>query len=509
MKSLLFLLFPAFVFAQPLPRSTPEKEGVSSSAITKFLTAFQNSQNELHGFVFIRHGKVIAEAWAKPYGESLKHTLYSTSKSFTSTAIGFLVSEKKITVQDKVISFFPDKLPDTVSDNLKALTVQNLLTMSVGHEKDPSGVIPPQNDWAKAFLATPIVNKPGSKFLYNSMATYMLSAIVQKVSGEKVIDYLEPRLFKPLGITNKDWETNGEDINTGGWGLRLSTRDMAKFGLLFLNKGKWNGKQIIPAAWIEEASSAHIKQKPDATPEELASSEWVQGYGYQFWRSRHNSYRADGAFGQYILVLPEQDAVIAINCETPDMQNEINLVWEYLKPAMGAKALPADPKALQAMVAAASNLKVNPRQLKSESASKPAGIKFANKTFTLNDNQNKLLSVTFNTTTNGLDVSIVSETGKSDLVFGDHKWLAGSTGIKGPSLTSHAVNSLQGLAPFKIAGEYAWVDDKTLELFIQYTESAHRWNWTCHFDGDGIKIERKSSFANFKEVKVDETITGK
>ncbi|RYG00493.1 MAG: class C beta-lactamase-related serine hydrolase, partial [Chitinophagaceae bacterium] len=479
-----------------------------------------------------------------PYGDSLKHTLYSTSKSFTSTAIGFLVSEKKITVQDKVISFFPDKVPDTISDYLKELTVQNLLTMSVGHEKDPSGVIPPQNDWTKAFLATPIVNKPGSQFLYNSMATYMLSAIVQKVSGEKVIDYLEPRLFKPLGITNKDWETNGQDINTGGWGLRLSTRDMAKFGLLFLNKGKWNGKQILPAAWIEEASTAHIKQKPDATAEELASSEWLQGYGYQFWRSRYNSYRADGAFGQYILVLPELDAVIAINCETPDMQNEINLVWQYLKPAMGPKALPADPKALQALATEASQLKVNPRQLKinanqskvnpnqsnvnpnqsevnpnqskvktdqlkGDPTAKPAGIKFANKTFTLNDNQNKLLSVNFNTTEKGLAVSILSETGKSDLMFGDHNWLAGSTGIKGPSLTSHAVNSLQGLAPFKIAGEYSWIDDNTLELFIQYTESAHRWNWTCHFDAQGIKIERKSSFANFKEVKVDETITGK
>src|SRR5688572_1394979 len=305
MKKIIYLL----LFIQPslfsqvvLPRSTPEAQGVSSAAITSFLDAVSKSRNELHGFVFVRHGKIIADGWSKPYADSLKHTMYSTSKSFTSTAIGFAISERKLTVNDKVISFFPDDLPGNTGPFLKSLTVKHLLTMTVGHPTDPTGAIIPKSGWVKTFLATPIADTPGTKFLYNSMATFMLSAIIQKVTGEKVIDYLEPRLFKPLGITNKDWETNPEGINVGGWGLRIRTMDMAKLGQLYLQKGKWNGKQLLPPSWVEEASTAHIIQDRSATQEQRNNSDWLQGYGYQFWRSRHNSFRADGAFGQYILV---------------------------------------------------------------------------------------------------------------------------------------------------------------------------------------------------------------
>jgi len=239
----LFLSIQLFAQKSDFPVSTPEAQGVSSAGIDSFLNAAAHSKNEFHSIMILRHGKVVAEGWWNPYGPALRHSLYSCSKSFTSTAIGFAVSEKLLTVNDKVTSFFPGSLPDTIKPYLAELTVKNLLTMSVGQDPDPTAKVPfASDDWVKGMLATPIVNKPGSKFLYNTMATYTLSAIVQKVTGQKVVDYLKPRLFDPLGIKGMDWEISKQGINTGGWGLRLKTEDLAKMGQLYLQKGMWNGK---------------------------------------------------------------------------------------------------------------------------------------------------------------------------------------------------------------------------------------------------------------------------
>ncbi|MGZ8554329.1 MAG: serine hydrolase domain-containing protein, partial [Chitinophagaceae bacterium] len=264
----LLLLFTVQLNAQTIaiPRSTPEAEAVSSKGIIKFLDAMDKSENEMHSLMILRHGKVIAEGWWRPYRPDLKHTLYSLSKSFTSTAVGFAVSENRLTVNDKVISFFPDKLPEKISDYLAQLTVKDLLSMSVGQDPDPTfAVASKDTDWVKSFFAVPILNKPGTVFLYNSMATYMLSAIVQKLTGQKIVDYLKPRLFTPLGIKGMDWETDLMGVNTGGWGLRLKTEDIARFGQLFLQKGKWNGKQILPASWVTEATSFAIDNAPGAS----------------------------------------------------------------------------------------------------------------------------------------------------------------------------------------------------------------------------------------------------
>jgi CubicO group peptidase (beta-lactamase class C family) len=272
-----------------LPRSNPEAEGVSSDSILHFLDAIGNTNNEFHSFMMLRHGKVVAEGWWDPYKPTLKHMMYSVSKSFTATAVGFAVTEKRISVNDKVVSFFPADLPDTVSPYLSSLTIKDLLTMSVGQDPDPTGPIGSNDNWVAGFFRTPILYQPGSRFLYNSAATYMLSAIVQKVTGQRVLDYLQPRLFSPLGISGIDWEVSPQKVNAGGWGLRLKTEDMAKFGQLFLQKGNWNGKQIIPSSWVEEASTKKIDQDPNASQARRDSSDWLQGYCYQMWRSRNNS----------------------------------------------------------------------------------------------------------------------------------------------------------------------------------------------------------------------------
>lgn len=508
--SLLFvtLLFTNSILSQ-LSQSTPEEQGVSSSGISDFLDAITKSKNDLHGIVFVRHGKVIAEGYAKPYAKDLKHTMYSTSKSFTSTAIGFAVSEKKITVNDKVVSFFPDQLPDTVSAYLAALTIKDLLTMSVGHKQDPTGTTYSKANWVKEFLALPITDTPGKKFLYNSLATFMLSAIIQKVTGQKVIDYLEPRLFKPLGIQNIDWETNAEGINSGGWGLRLKTEDMAKFGQLFLQKGKWDGKQIIPAAWVEEATTAHIIQNPNATEEERKKSDWLQGYCYQFWRSRNNSFRADGAFGQYILVLPEKDAVIAITSETPNMQDELNLVWEHLLPAIKDGKLPANTNAASSVKQKLSRLSIITERNLNDSVMASAPPPPPKKIYNIQENAKDIKSISFNFQKNILQVDIETATGKFPIAFGSATWQTGTTTRKGPSLTGRAKNNLEGLAPFKIAGKYRWKDANTLELVLQYLESTHREIWRCSFDGGTVTMEMRNSITMMQNDKPDVVLSGK
>ncbi|RYD34212.1 MAG: class C beta-lactamase-related serine hydrolase [Verrucomicrobiaceae bacterium] len=329
--------------ADALPRSTPEAQGVSSAALREYMEAADKEVNTMHSFMLVRHGKVVAEAWWNPESAEKAHVLWSLSKSFTSTAVGLAVEEGKLKLDDKVLKFFPEDVPASPSENLKAMTVKDLLTMSGGHEteakfRDTGG------PWVKTFLAQPVPHKPGTHFLYNTPGTYMLSAIVTRVTGQTVLDYLKPRLFEPLGITSPEWGTSPQGISIGGYGLSLRTEDIAKFGQLYLQKGQWNGKQLLPASWVEAAS---FKQVPNDNGRPNADqSDWAQGYGFQFWRCRHNAFRGDGKDGQFCVVIPEQDAVVAITANTGDMQKELNLVWEYLLPALKPAPLPENPEEL-------------------------------------------------------------------------------------------------------------------------------------------------------------------
>ncbi len=321
-----------------LPRSTPEEQGVSSAGIRAFVEGADKRINTMHSFMLMRHGKVVAEGWWSPEAAEKPHVLWSLSKSFTSTAVGLAVAEGKLKVTDKVLSFFPADAPENPSENLQAMTVKDLLTMSAGHETEAK--LLESDNWVKTFLAHPVPHKPGTFFRYNTPATYMLSAIVQKVTGETVLDYLKPRLFEPLGIRDPQWGKSPQGITLGGYGLYLRTEDIAKFGQLYLQQGKWNGKQILPAEWIAEATSKQVDNSKSGTK----NVDWMQGYGYQFWKCQHGAFRGDGKDGQFCIVLPGQDAVIAITAQTGNMQAQLDLVWEHLLPALQKDALPANPE---------------------------------------------------------------------------------------------------------------------------------------------------------------------
>ncbi|MEY4524859.1 MAG: 6-aminohexanoate-oligomer exohydrolase [Bacteroidota bacterium] len=483
------------IFAQSLPHSTPEAEGVSSEAIIKFIEGYSADKHQLHSYMLIRHGKVISEAWWKPYAADKKHSMYSVSKSWTSTAIGFAVAEKRLRVQDKVIAFFPEHADLQDKPFLKDLKVQDLLTMSVGHEKEPlRSVIVFSPDWVRGFLNYPIVHQPGTKFLYNTLATYMLSAIVQKVTGMTTLDYLKPRLLDPLHISGIDWESDQKGINVGGWGIRVKTEDMAKLGLLYLNKGKFEGKQILPAAWVEEATSKHIDQEPDASADKKAKgqyADWLQGYGYQFWRSRNGAFRGDGAYGQYILMMPEQDAVLIITSESQDLPDDLNQVWKNLLPAFKAKALPANPSGLKALATFNAS-----RQINTPVSSLKAALPTKNYHLGTNPLDFRQLSVD----AKGMMTITTKDSTKHEFQLAQGAWATGKSNLIGPYMLRAARVDLAKKAPFDYAGSYRWIDAETLEITLLYFESPHHWTFTLK----GNQVSVVNSFEPQNEIKIPE-----
>ena len=339
-----------------LPRSTPEAQGISSQAVLDFVQAVDQKINTLHSFMVVRHGCVIASGWWAPEAADKPHILMSVSKSFTSTAVGLATADGKLSLDDPVLKFFPEDAPADPSDHLKALTVRDLLTMTGGHDTEPkSGSGGPT---VKQFLAHPFVHQPGTHFQYNTMGTYTLSAIVTKVTGQTVLDFLQPRLFDPLGIEHPEWDRSSEGYSLGGYGLKLRTEDIARFGQLLLQKGEWHGKQLVPPEWIAQATSRQVSNEQE--DHSKIGPDWVQGYGFQFWRCRHNAYRADGAGGQFCVVMPEQDAVVAITAQTGNMQGELDAIWDHLLPAFQTAALPEDPAALEKLAQAVAQLKAHP-----------------------------------------------------------------------------------------------------------------------------------------------------
>jgi CubicO group peptidase (beta-lactamase class C family) len=366
--------------ATGLPRSRPEAQGIAPSALLAFVDEANDRIDALHSFMLVRHGHVVAECWWTPYDAKTRHELYSLSKSFTSTAVGLAIAEGKLSLDDPVLKFFPEDAPEQPSNNLKSMRVSDLLRMNTGHQSEPSLATSKQS-WVKTFLAHPVPFKPGTHFLYNTPATYMQSAIVQKVTGQTVLDYLRPRLFEPLGIENPTWGTSPQGISLGGYGLSIRTEDIAKFGQLYLQKGQWHGKQLVPSAWVETATARQTSN--GSNPQ----SDWDQGYGYQFWRARHGAYRGDGAFGQFCVVMPEQDAVIAITSGTNNMQAVLNLVWDKLLPAMSSTTLSDDEESYRKLQARLKNLTL-PTLKTTDSGRPPEGV--SGKTYSFPSNGQKL-----------------------------------------------------------------------------------------------------------------------
>ena len=349
----------ASAYGQDLKLASPESQGVSSAAIQGWIEACENDaltnrfgNGYVHGFVILRHGKTIAEGSWKPQDTlNVPHVLYSHSKSFTSTAIGFLVDDGKIDLDQRVLSFFPEQSPTNASENLRQVRVRDLLTMNLGADRTDAERDDIMGDWVKAMLANTIDREPGTGFKYDSGATHLLAAIAEKVSGRPLMDFLKERLFDPLGMTSP-WSTvSPTGIACGGWGMNMTTRDLARFGQFLLQEGAWDGRQLLSREWVRLASARQTWSGGIVVQSQTigSGSDWNQGYGFQFWRCRHDAYRADGAAGQLTVVLPAQDAVISVHAGLGDMQRELDLIWQHLLPAFGAAPQEENPEACAAL----------------------------------------------------------------------------------------------------------------------------------------------------------------
>ena len=468
-----------------LPRSIPEAQGISSDAISAFVSAAERDLDALHSFMLLRHGQVVAEGWWEPYRPDDQHMLFSLSKSFTSTAIGLLVAEGRLSVDDPVLAFFPGDAPPNPSANLQAMRVRHLLAMSTGHATDTMGPMTEQPDrtWVQGFLAQPVEYAPGTHFLYNTGASYLLSAIVQHLTGGRMLDYLQPRLFAPLGIANPRWQTSPQGIDTGGWGLSITTADIAAFGQLYLQRGVWQGARLLPEAWVDAATALQTPNGPSANPD------WAQGYGYQFWRCRHDAYRGDGAFGQFCVVMPARDTVLAITSGLREMQRVLDLVWEHLLPALGAAPLPADSDAQTALTErlACLQLRTPPGQPHSPTAARVSG-----KSFAVAENADRIDTIRCNFAEDEARITIHNDRGEQHLTAGYGEWRRASTGI-GPFDRATRASAPRQVGPWTVAGSGAWLDDATYTAKVWWHETPFARTLTCRFADDCVTVEQQTN----------------
>lgn len=443
-----------------LPRSTPEAEGVSSAALLAFFRAL-DELDSIHSLMVMRHGRVIAEAWKKPYAPELPHMLFSLSKSFTSCAVGFACAEGKLSLDARLIDLFPDKLPERLDEKFERMRIRHLLAMDSGHDHCTMDDMAPVPDWEKAFFAAAPAFEPGTHFCYNSGATYMLASAVVRAAGQGLRDYLRPRLFEPLGIARRDWELSPAGIEVGGWGFNLTTEEIASFAQCLLDHGMRDGRQVIPPDYLDRAVSVQSDNSSNDQPD------WKLGYGFQFWRCRHNAFRGDGAFGQYAIAMPEQDMAVAITSGLHNMQSVLDRVWELLLPAAG-KSAASDPAAAEAFrkEAAAWSLPV----LGS------AGKRLPLRRYALAGNEPGFRTLTLASFDDRVELALDGET----LSAGFGRRLDNRLSWREP-------------IPRRMAASARWNSEHELELLVSCCETPFQWSIRIHADEGSVKLVREEN----------------
>ncbi|MDP5275424.1 serine hydrolase domain-containing protein [Chengkuizengella axinellae] len=303
----------------------PENHGLSSKSLMDFFTKIEQLNLNINSFMLLQNGTVTSQFWCKPYRSDSQQLLFSLSKSFTSIAVGIACDHGYFDLQDKVITFFPDMLPDKISSNLEKMTIHHLLSMNTGHHENIYNTIVKEKDWVKTFLSLDVKYEPGSFYIYNTHATHMLSAIVEKATGQSLVDFLLPKLFEPLGLDRVSWETSPTGITAGGMGLSLTTEGIAKFGQMLLNKGEYGGKRIVSEEYIRLATSEKSDNRIDEE-----RTDFAQGYGYQFFLCRDGCYMGNGAFGQLCFVAPHKNVVIAATCSMKNMKQQFPILLDLI-----------------------------------------------------------------------------------------------------------------------------------------------------------------------------------
>jgi len=451
---------------------TPEAVGIPSAVLTALMHRL-NAMDSLNGIMIMRHGKLCHQAYWAPYPAATPHVLFSLSKSFTSSAIGMAQAEKRLRITDKISSFFPEYQHDITDPRMREVTLRHLLTMTSGHAtcaRDQM-LADADGDWARGFLSSRLDWQPGERLAYNSAATYMLAAVIRKVTGMNVREYLMPRLFEPLGIVPGLWESCPHGIDCGGWGLYLKLEDIAKFAQLLLDRGVHEGRQLIPADYLAEAT---VKQADNSMNE---SPDWKCGYGYQFWISQHG-FRGDGASGQYALVLPEYDLAIAVTSCIGDMQQILTAFWEILLPGLKALTLPDNPAAQRELQQASAGLVV--KHLAGDTTRRRAGTLYR---FAANAAGISSCAVEFGDRECAL--TFTTPRGTEQLRAGFGEFVRGSLQLTDPM-------------PHLTAAMAAWTAENVLEIDCVCYDSTFRDLYRIDFSHPEEPITRTSRFTTFR-----------
>jgi CubicO group peptidase (beta-lactamase class C family) len=456
------------VTAEPMPVSTPSKEGVVAEGVEAFLDVAEESPDiEPHGLMIMRHGRVVAAGWWWPYGPERPQLLYSLSKSFTSTALGLAVAEGLIHLDDAVIKYFPELDADVTDPGSRSMRVRHVAAMASGHIEDTWARVlssSPDNP-VRGFLLLPPDREPGTVFAYNQACTYTVATIVQRVSGQTVTQFLRSRLLDKLGAGPVSWSQYPSGQDLGFSGLHATTDTIARLGQLYLDTGKWWGEQLLAPEWVKEATSLQVANKAAS----FTNPDWEQGYGFQFWVSRHG-YRGDGAYGQFCVVLPENDVVIAMTAQTVQMQAVLDAMWDKLLPAFVEGDLQnrgADSRLeerLQRLAVPTFTAKADP----------PARGPWVGATFApaggTCEQQPSLLTVTLSEDSHGWDVTLGEADFSLRAQFCNETWVVTEpTGTDGDVVPNACFGG--------------WLDENTLRFDMIFLETPHRLTVTCTVPG--------------------------
>jgi len=453
-------------FTDGLPRISPGPAGVDAGAVRAFVQDVAAAGLDLHSFMLSRAGRVVAEAWWWPCRAERPHLMHSLTKSFTACGIGLAVAEGRLACGDRVISFFPEFRPPAVDPWLAAMTVEDLLTMRVGHAEETSGASwrGIATSWVAEFFKIPLAHPPGTAFVYTSAASYMLSAILTKLTGETLHDYLRPRLFEPLGIVGEQWDIGPDGINPGGNGLTCKTADILKLGILHSQGGCWNGRQILPADWVAAATRPHAND-----------------YGYHWVTSPRGDYRAVGLFAQLAMVFPAQDAVLAVTAGIDGSARLLPIIYRHFPAAF--KAAPLDNPAADAALVEKLAEAARPKLPAGTSSPLPATI--SGWTYRVAPNPQDVTALQFDFNDDRCTFRLTD-------AEGDHAIVMGFTAAveSRVSLPGHDLHHGYRLKDALVAASVRWRDSRTLEMTWIFAETAFRDTITCRFDAGRVTLDR-------------------
>lgn len=480
-------------------RVTPESVGIPSLAIEGLLDDFESGFTEPHGLMIMRHGKVCAEGYWAPYAKGLRHGLQSHTKTYTATAVGIAYTEGLLKLDDKVIDYFPEFLPENISDNLKKLTIHDVLCMGCGMDDQP--LI--SENWIRDFFAEPIVHEPGTVFMYNNIGSTLLGAIVKKVTGQGIREYLKPRLFDKLGINtdNQRWIYIVDGHESGAGGLYTTVEDNLRLMKMYADGGVFNGERILAEDYVKRATTKQNDQNTATTAGALSpeAMDNFVGYGYQIWMCRpKDSYRADGAMGQFTIVLPEKDMIVSITetaTNPKDVQGTLDAVWKMVDKIPDDKTLPEDEKESAKLSNRLSRLSLpsplcNP---KSSVIPKVNGKKYEIKEGTLNFTNDISFILSGLKAENVSEFSFEFESDKCILNYKQNgKDAKLEVGLDGSRRLNYV--DLEDIPISMLLASGAFTNENTFELTLRWIETCFENKRYFTFDGDTVEIKAKDNF---------------